>query len=436
MRTSRRRISRIRRRSAARRRCCGHRGTRPAWTWRSPFAGACLKAGLDPLIMLIERSEGTGGRHALVGVWVQEPPEDVQDELDAGTGVWEELPGWLPGLVRRTADDAGRPLVVLDPVGVSVALPSSPARGVHVDFGQAVANGADRLSETGWSWRAGVDLARAWRERETYQPAARPTVSPLRAPYLDPGSVRGPLQLLRADYRIVPFQPRDELTVLRHWCGQAASQPAAGAGGHRRGRRVGQDPPGAGTGPAAPGPGLVCGPAAAQRRGLVLVPVGGMARQRRLPHPGHRRLRRRPRGGHQGLAARPGRPGPGPPWWCSPPAPSKANGSPKSRASCSATGRSSPSAGSTLPPEHPDSMAIFRRAVAAFAAGAPPAAARSCTGADAAIAAPERWTTLDYVLLGWLVARTAAVTLPPPARSCTTPSWSTRNATGRTSTAI
>ena len=172
-------------------------------------AGACRKAGLDPVILLIERGEGTGGRHALVGVWVQEPPENVQDELAAGTGVWEQVPGWLPGLVRRTPDDASRPLVVLDPVGVSVALPSSPARGVHVSFEQAVANGAERLFETGWFWRAGVDLARAWRERETYQPAARPAVNPLRAPYLDPGSVRGPLQVLRADYRTVPFQPRD-----------------------------------------------------------------------------------------------------------------------------------------------------------------------------------------------------------------------------------
>ena len=202
-------------------------------------AGACRKAGLDPLILLIERGEGTGGRHALVGVWVQEPPEYVQDELTAGTGVWEQVPGWLPGLVRRTPDDASRPLVVLDPVGVSVALPSSPARGVHVSFEHAVANGTERLSDTGWSWRAGVDLARAWRERETYQPAAQPAVNPLRAPYLDPGSVRGPLQLLRADYRTVPFQARDELTVLRHWCAQnSVASAAGGTRDHRRGWRV------------------------------------------------------------------------------------------------------------------------------------------------------------------------------------------------------
>jgi hypothetical protein len=90
------------------------------------LSGACLRAGLDPVILLIEHRH-TGARHALVGVWVQEPPELVQ----ARDGVWEEVPGWLAGLVRRTADDVGRPLVVLDPVGASIALPSSPAQGVR-----------------------------------------------------------------------------------------------------------------------------------------------------------------------------------------------------------------------------------------------------------------------------------------------------------------
>ena len=58
-----------------------------------------------------------------------------------------------------------------------------------------------------------------------------------------------------------------------------------------------------------------------------------------------------------------------------------------------------------LPPEHPDSAAIFRRAAAAFAAGSPRRRTVMRAGADAAVAAPERWTTLDYVLLGWLAAR-------------------------------
>jgi DNA replication protein DnaC len=84
-------------------------------------------------------------------------------------------------------------------------------------------NGAGRLLDAGWDWRAGVDLAQVWRQRETYQPVDRPEANPLRAPYLDRGAARGPLQLLRADYRVVEFQPRDELRVLRHWCDLAKS---------------------------------------------------------------------------------------------------------------------------------------------------------------------------------------------------------------------
>ena len=367
-------------------------------------AGACRKAGLDPVILLVERGEGTGGRHALVGVWVQEPPENVQDELAAGTGVWEQVPGWLPGLVRRTPDDASRPLVVLDPVGVSVALPSSPARGVHVSFEQAVANGAERLFETGWFWRAGVDLARAWRERETYQPAARPAVNPLRAPYLDPGSVRGPLQLLRADYRTVPFQARDELTVLRHWCTQAASQ---------------------------------------HQLGLAIIDgVGGSGKTRLALELAHRL---QDQGWYAGLllhSVKDSSWSQSLEWLASVVSPTlvivdyaDARVEDTKALMRALTARSGPAVviltartvegewltdiqgflqrdghllpqrRFELPPEHPDSLAIFRRAIAAFTPESPDAPPASGAGADAAITAPERWTTLDYVLLAWLAAR-------------------------------
>jgi hypothetical protein len=56
-----------------------------------------------------------------------------------------------------------------------------------------------------------------------------------------------------------------------------------------------------------------------------------------------------------------------------------------------------------LPPEHPDSIAIFQRAVTAFATGR--RNGPQSPDPDGVIAVPERWTTLDYVLLGWLIAR-------------------------------
>jgi len=192
------------------------------------LAAASLKAGLNPVILLIEGPAGTYGRHALVGIWVGAPPEEVVDEVEQGTGWWLTQPSWLAGQVRRAASETGRSLVVLDPVGVSVALPSSPAHGTHASFEEAVAAGAARLLARGTSWQAGVDLAQAWRGSETYQPAARPSGEPLRRPYLDRADARGPLELLRADYGVVPFQPRDELTLLRDLCTQAAANRRTG----------------------------------------------------------------------------------------------------------------------------------------------------------------------------------------------------------------
>ena len=58
-----------------------------------------------------------------------------------------------------------------------------------------------------------------------------------------------------------------------------------------------------------------------------------------------------------------------------------------------------------LPPEHPDSLTIFRRAITAFTPGSSGEPPTTDADADAARAAPERWTTLDYVLLAWLAAR-------------------------------
>ena len=55
---------------------------------------------------------------------------------------------------------------------------------------------------------------------------AQPLTSPLREPYLDPAGVESPLRLIRADYDVVPFQDRDELTVLDDCCRAALERPA------------------------------------------------------------------------------------------------------------------------------------------------------------------------------------------------------------------
>jgi hypothetical protein len=51
---------------------------------------------------------------------------------------------------------------------------------------------------------------------------------PLHPPYRQPHTAESPLKLLRAEYGLVPFQRRDELTVLHDWCEQVAAGDLTG----------------------------------------------------------------------------------------------------------------------------------------------------------------------------------------------------------------
>jgi tetratricopeptide (TPR) repeat protein len=51
---------------------------------------------------------------------------------------------------------------------------------------------------------------------------------PLREPYRSPETAETPVRLLRAEYAVVPFQSRDELTVLLDWCRQVATGSRTG----------------------------------------------------------------------------------------------------------------------------------------------------------------------------------------------------------------
>ena len=216
--------------------------------------------------------------------------------------------------------------------------------------------------------------------------------------------MRGPLQLLRADYRTVPFQPRDELTVLRHWCHQAVSQ---------------------------------------QQLELAIIDgVGGSGKTRLALELAHRL---QDQGWYAGLllhSVKDSSWSQSVEWLASVVSPTlvivdyaDARVEDTKALLRALTARSGPAVvvltartvegewltdiqgflqrdgqiltqrRFDLPPEHPDSLAIFRRAIAAFTPGSPGAPPANDAGADAARAAPERWTTLDYVLLAWLAAR-------------------------------
>ncbi|MEU1520518.1 hypothetical protein ABZ490_51970, partial [Streptomyces sp. NPDC005811] len=185
------------------------------------LAGACLHSGLHPLVLIVDAPEQGRAAHALLAVWIDElDPESGIQVPDAD--VWPSPPDGWEELVQTDIDGASRSLLVLDPVGISHALPSSPILGASATFAAAAAAGARYSLD--WNWRLAVDIRRAWRERDTHTPAERPDDQPMRSPYVDmvPG-IHRPLLALKAEHRVVPFQARDELTILTDWCHAVAT---------------------------------------------------------------------------------------------------------------------------------------------------------------------------------------------------------------------
>ncbi|MEV4333454.1 hypothetical protein AB0K02_23420 [Streptomyces sp. NPDC049597] len=192
------------------------------------LAGACLHSGLHPLVLILDPPEPGGAAHALLGVWIDDLGSDDSYGIQIpDVDVWANRPGGFDELVQTDPTGPSRPLLLLDPIGVAQALPSSPILGASAAFTDAARAGARYARE--WTWRLAVDIGRAWRARDTHAPADRPDDQPLRPPYvaLDP-LVHRPLQVLQAEHAVVPFQARDELTILTDWCRTAAAGPYTG----------------------------------------------------------------------------------------------------------------------------------------------------------------------------------------------------------------
>ncbi|MDQ3153291.1 MAG: tetratricopeptide repeat protein, partial [Actinomycetota bacterium] len=186
------------------------------------LAGACLTADLHPIIVILDPPGGTGVGHSLVLVRLD---HDLRSRTDGlfDLDVWRQLPEELLDELQHSLDGPDGEVLAIDPIGLAVSLGTATTPGLHADLASAVTNGARYL--TGGAWRLGVDVGSAW--RDTHEPlASLPVSEPLRAPYRAPDTAESPLRLLRAEYGLVGFQSRDELTVLRDWC----RQTAAGAG--------------------------------------------------------------------------------------------------------------------------------------------------------------------------------------------------------------
>lgn len=181
------------------------------------FSGACLVAGLHPWIVVVEPSaDQDAPRHALAlvwleGSWLAQPDDSYPSRHHI---VWTELPELVEGELRDTPQ-AGGHFVAVDP---TTATRQRPDGTEPASFEASVLGAADKLSGGGWRWVTGLDVGLGWREAGTLTPPGRPETLPLRDPYLDPPPDAGPLELTRPEYKVVPFQERDELRALLHWC--------------------------------------------------------------------------------------------------------------------------------------------------------------------------------------------------------------------------
>ncbi|MFF8773271.1 hypothetical protein [Kitasatospora sp. NPDC015120] len=372
------------------------------------LAAACLHAGLRPFVLLVDPPGAGAPGHALLGVRIGDP--DPGEPAPPEAEVWRTRPPDWAELVQAEVDGPARPLLLLDPVGVAHALPTSPVLGTGAAFADAARAGARYAA--GWNWRFAVDVGRLWRAGDAHVPAVHLAADPLRPPYLplDP-QLHRPLQLLRPEHNVVPFQARDELTVLTGWCrsvaegrhtGVAVVHGVGGAGktrlalevAHRLAERDGwyagylrKDTPGLDWLGVVTSPTLVVLDYAdarpAEARQLLSV------------------LRRRTeRGGAPAVVLMTARSTDG--QWLD-----------DLRRAWTNDGhlcRERPPM--PLPPEHPDGDALVRRAVEAFRLDGEPVDPETAAGP-----VPRNWTTLDRLLRTFLAARTQGRARLPTTRA-------------------
>ncbi len=162
-------------------------------------------AGVPAMVVILESFEA---RHALVAVRVGSAGQDWWPADGAETTVWTTPPPEFGDLLESRLDGPGS-IVAIDPNGLASDLGTSPAIGLSASFAEAVAQGAEYLAS--WDWRIGVLPGL---DAEPYRPAAAPLANPLTPPFVLDRADETPLRFLRPEHRAVPFQARDERTIL------------------------------------------------------------------------------------------------------------------------------------------------------------------------------------------------------------------------------
>ena len=191
------------------------------------FSSAALDAGLHPMILTVTKSDKDCHSIVLIPLhrtWsASGRPEPVADsEVVHEPFLLDDMP--LKAMVYRTATGSGE-LLAIDVQQASRKPDGTP----FGDWESAVSRGADFLTgETGWDWDVCVDIGALRGTMEASQSVyAPPRARVLEPGYLKPvpGAMRSPLQLIKARTGIVPFTGRDKLTGLTDW---ANGQPGEG----------------------------------------------------------------------------------------------------------------------------------------------------------------------------------------------------------------
>ncbi|MFG2229143.1 hypothetical protein ACGFNX_03830 [Streptomyces sp. NPDC048723] len=188
------------------------------------FAGACLDAGLHPVIIVLAGTRPGDPAHALVAVWLDgnwsnRAHRDYRsDEHDPD---WTTLP---PDFIDQLVDDEDSPgaFLALDVTGVASRIDAGdPRRQEQQSWARSVAYGAELLRESAEDrWKVTIDVGLGYAHIEPHPLPYRPGTDVLAPPYLpvpQDNSDSGPLKLLWARHDAIHFHPRDELDFLRDW---------------------------------------------------------------------------------------------------------------------------------------------------------------------------------------------------------------------------
>ena len=182
------------------------------------FCGACLDAALHPLIVALDSPHGGPG-HALVLVWLDGSWGGTPAPDYPWRAVVHDTPpkAELIGQLRAAADQPGS-FLALDVAGAT-RTPGAEA----TPWAVAIARGAElvnsALTDDGaWRWGTAVDIGLGWQARDVHPLPHRPQADLIVPAYLEPDPDGGPLMQLRARRGVVPFYGRDELDVLLEWC--------------------------------------------------------------------------------------------------------------------------------------------------------------------------------------------------------------------------